>query len=73
LAAVCGPIIGGLLTHADLFGSSWRSVFLVNVPLGSACCCWLGCYARIGHRDRVGWTCSAPRWPCSAPGWSCIR
>ena len=34
LAAVCGPIIGGLLTHADLFGSSWRSVFLVNVPLG---------------------------------------
>ena len=36
LAAVCGPIIGGLLTHADLFGSSWRSVFLVNVPLGVA-------------------------------------
>ncbi|HEY4452759.1 MAG TPA: MFS transporter [Pseudonocardiaceae bacterium] len=34
LAAVCGPITGGLLTHADLFGSSWRSVFLVNVPLG---------------------------------------
>jgi EmrB/QacA subfamily drug resistance transporter len=34
LAAVCGPIIGGLLTHADIFGSSWRSVFLVNVPLG---------------------------------------
>ncbi|HEY4017435.1 MAG TPA: MFS transporter [Pseudonocardiaceae bacterium] len=36
LAAVCGPIIGGVLTHADLFGSSWRSVFLVNVPLGIA-------------------------------------
>lgn len=34
LAAGCGPITGGLLTHADLFGSSWRSVFLVNVPLG---------------------------------------
>jgi MFS family permease len=36
LAAVTGPVLGGVLTHADLFGSSWRSVFLVNVPLGVA-------------------------------------
>ncbi|MFI1996954.1 MFS transporter [Actinoplanes sp. NPDC020271] len=36
LAAVCGPIAGGVLTHADLFGMSWRSVFLVNAPLGLA-------------------------------------
>ncbi|HEX3815450.1 MAG TPA: MFS transporter [Mycobacteriales bacterium] len=36
LSAICGPLLGGLLTHADLFGSSWRSVFLVNVPLGIA-------------------------------------
>lgn len=33
LAAVLGPVLGGVLTHADLFGSSWRAVFLVNVPL----------------------------------------
>ncbi|GAA1978633.1 MFS transporter [Amycolatopsis minnesotensis] len=33
LSAVCGPVLGGVLTHANLFGSSWRSVFLVNVPL----------------------------------------
>lgn len=33
LAAVGGPVLGGVLTHADLFGSSWRAVFLVNVPL----------------------------------------
>ncbi|MFJ5302464.1 MFS transporter [Streptomyces sp. NPDC088350] len=33
LAAVCGPVLGGVLTHADLFDSSWRAVFLVNVPL----------------------------------------
>ncbi|MEU0601666.1 MFS transporter [Streptomyces sp. NPDC006393] len=33
LSAVCGPVLGGLITHADLFGSSWRAVFLVNVPL----------------------------------------
>ncbi|WP_078866453.1 MFS transporter [Streptomyces sp. NRRL S-1448] len=36
LAAVCGPVLGGLLTHADLLGSSWRAVFLVNLPLGLA-------------------------------------
>ncbi|MEU9477621.1 MFS transporter [Streptomyces sp. NPDC048191] len=35
LAAVCGPVVGGVLTHADLFGSSWRSVFLVNVPVAA--------------------------------------
>ncbi|MFF4739343.1 MFS transporter [Streptomyces sp. NPDC001262] len=36
LAAVCGPVLGSVLTHADLCGSSWRSVFLVNVPLAAA-------------------------------------
>jgi MFS family permease len=36
MAAVTGPVLGGVLTHADLLGSSWRSVFLVNVPLGGA-------------------------------------
>ena len=32
LAAISGPILGGVLTHA----LTWRSVFLVNVPLGIA-------------------------------------
>ncbi|MET9628982.1 MFS transporter [Lentzea sp. NPDC006480] len=32
LSALCGPVVGGLLTEA--FG--WQSVFLVNVPLGLA-------------------------------------
>jgi EmrB/QacA subfamily drug resistance transporter len=36
LAAVTGPVVGGALTHADVLGSSWRAVFLVNVPLGAA-------------------------------------
>ncbi|MFE2296637.1 MFS transporter [Streptomyces sp. NPDC059445] len=36
LSAVLGPVLGGVLTHADLFGSSWRAVFLVNVPLAAA-------------------------------------
>src|SRR5262249_33169777 len=44
LSAIFGPVLGGFLTHADLFGWSWRSVFLVNVPLGLgvlACVRWL--------------------------------
>src|ERR1700743_3066399 len=32
--AVLGQVIGGLLVSANLFGSSWRPVFLVNVPVG---------------------------------------
>jgi MFS family permease len=33
IAAAAGQIIGGLLVSADLFGLSWRAVFLVNVPI----------------------------------------
>ncbi|MEV0617429.1 MFS transporter [Nonomuraea sp. NPDC050404] len=36
LANVLGPVMGGLLTQADLFGLSWRPIFLVNVPVGLA-------------------------------------
>jgi EmrB/QacA subfamily drug resistance transporter len=35
-SAVLGPIIGGSLIDWNLFGSGWRLVFLVNVPLGLA-------------------------------------
>src|SRR6266566_3161892 len=34
--AVVGQLVGGLLISANLFGSSWRPVFLVNVPVGVA-------------------------------------
>jgi MFS family permease len=34
LAAVSGQLIGGILIHLDLFGLGWRSIFLVNVPVG---------------------------------------
>jgi MFS family permease len=33
---VAGQVIGGVLVTADLFGQSWRPVFLVNVPVGLA-------------------------------------
>ncbi|SEG87932.1 Major Facilitator Superfamily protein [Thermomonospora echinospora] len=31
---VVGQAAGGLLVSADLFGAGWRTVFLVNVPIG---------------------------------------
>jgi EmrB/QacA subfamily drug resistance transporter len=34
LAAVTGPIVGGLLIGANLWGLDWRPIFLVNVPVG---------------------------------------
>ncbi|EWT02057.1 MFS transporter [Intrasporangium oryzae NRRL B-24470] len=34
LAAVSGQLIGGILIELDLFGLGWRSIFLVNVPVG---------------------------------------
>ncbi|GAA2032824.1 MFS transporter [Catenulispora yoronensis] len=34
LASTLGPILGGWLVGADLFGLSWRAIFLVNVPIG---------------------------------------
>ncbi|MFI6499455.1 MFS transporter [Nonomuraea typhae] len=36
LATVAGPILAGWLLHLNLFGSQWRSIFLVNVPIGLA-------------------------------------
>jgi EmrB/QacA subfamily drug resistance transporter len=32
-ASAIGLVLGGVLTQANLFGWSWRSVFLVNVPI----------------------------------------
>lgn len=34
LAAVLGPVIGGLLLSANLMGLGWRAIFLVNLPIG---------------------------------------
>ncbi|MCC9311177.1 MFS transporter [Kitasatospora sp. RB6PN24] len=32
--SVAGQVLGGVLVSADLFGSGWRPVFLINVPIG---------------------------------------
>ncbi|WP_354643043.1 MFS transporter [Kitasatospora camelliae] len=36
LAATIGLAAGGLLVQWDLFGLSWRTIFLINVPVGIA-------------------------------------
>ncbi|MFE7070424.1 MFS transporter [Streptomyces sp. NPDC057620] len=33
VASLAGPLVGGLLVGADLFGLGWRAVFLVTVPV----------------------------------------
>ncbi|MFJ5117784.1 MFS transporter [Kitasatospora sp. NPDC088548] len=32
ISVVIGQVLGGMLVAADLFGTGWRSVFLLNVP-----------------------------------------
>lgn len=34
LASIAGPLLGGLLVTANLFGLEWRTIFWVNVPVG---------------------------------------
>jgi EmrB/QacA subfamily drug resistance transporter len=34
MAAIAGPILAGWLVTADLLGTGWRMIFLINVPLG---------------------------------------
>ena len=36
IATIAGPLLGGLIIRSDITGSSWRWVFLVNVPVGVA-------------------------------------
>jgi len=36
LAAVAGPLIGGFLVTQNAFALGWRSVFIINVPVGIA-------------------------------------
>lgn len=34
LAAIAGPIAGGMLIKANLFDLGWRMIFLINLPIG---------------------------------------
>ncbi|MFB4204987.1 Multidrug resistance protein Stp [wastewater metagenome] len=35
LAAIAGQVMGGLIVESDLLGLGWRSVFLINLPIGA--------------------------------------
>ncbi|MGC4110030.1 MAG: MFS transporter [Nocardioides sp.] len=35
MSAVIGPVLGGSLVSSDAFGIGWRSIFLINVPIGA--------------------------------------
>lgn len=48
LATVAGPILAGWLLHLDLLGSQWRSIFLINVPIGVAA--WALGWRFLPHR-----------------------
>ncbi|MGW4241207.1 MFS transporter [Nocardia sp. NPDC004722] len=60
LSTVLGPIIAGLLINADLFGTGWRMIFLINLPLGAfavvagAVALPHACGSRSGGLDVVG-------------------
>lgn len=34
LGAVAGPLVGGVIVAADIFGLGWRPIFLINLPIG---------------------------------------
>ncbi|MCX5206461.1 MFS transporter [Streptomyces sp. NBC_00237] len=36
LGGIIGPVLGGFLIEGDFFGLGWRSVFLINLPIGFA-------------------------------------
>ncbi|MEX2985994.1 MFS transporter [Streptomyces sp. C36] len=48
-AAVFGQVIGGVLITADVAGLDWRSIFLINVPIGVVA---LACATRVIPESR---------------------
>ena len=34
VATITGPLVGGVIIRDDIMGSSWRWIFLVNLPIG---------------------------------------
>lgn len=53
LAAIIGPILGGLLIEVNLFGLGWRLIFLINLPIGLLAL-WLGIRTIPRSRGTVG-------------------
>jgi EmrB/QacA subfamily drug resistance transporter len=52
LASIMGQVFGGFLVAADLFGWSWRLIFLVNLPIGLAALLLAAGMVRESRGDR---------------------
>nr|BFE86573.1 hypothetical protein GCM10020093_091740 [Planobispora longispora] len=35
MATILGPVVAGMLIEADVLGTGWRMIFLINLPLGA--------------------------------------
>ncbi|MDH6129120.1 MFS transporter [Kitasatospora sp. GP82] len=46
MASVLGPVLGGLLINANLFGWAWRPIFLINLPVGLVALAGVARYVR---------------------------
>ncbi|MEV2255307.1 MFS transporter [Streptomyces sp. NPDC050147] len=53
VAAMLGPVLGGILVDADLFGWSWRPIFLVNIPVGIVALIGVAAYVRESKSPRT--------------------
>ena len=54
IAAVVGQLLGGALIQADAFGSGWRGIFLINVPVGvGTLLCLRAIPETYGHRAQL--------------------
>jgi len=49
LGTIGGPVLGGWLIGANLFGTGWRMIFLINLPLGLA-----GVAAAVRYLPKAG-------------------
>lgn len=52
VGGLAGPLLGGLLTEADLFGWHWRTIFFINVPIALAAAA--GALLVMPRRRRTG-------------------
>lgn len=51
-AGALGPILGGALVTADVFGLGWQAIFLINLPLGVLAGALALRYLRLGRPAR---------------------
>jgi MFS family permease len=52
VASVVGQVVGGLLVTANIAGTEWRPIFLVNVPIGLAALAAVFRYVPATRSDR---------------------